>query len=633
MSDLREIILIGEPDDNRFRWFEILLHEKFGKQSKQVKTLEEVKDFFTDRLAEHPISLVFISDELPVSSKISKKDPFLNFNTLQFIDAFKYVDFVCIVTNEQEPSLEKINKLPLHVHLRSFPPTNDERDRVITELGTLGRRLLPLIEIAEIEKICNWVRDNRILRRQIRSLSKTQDLPDGEKHLYRLIGNCLDCRNIKQIEIKQLGQGKSGASVFRLIASYKSNTEKEYVLKLNNLLWKLESEVKGHLKARKLNEKDYTRHIADIREPFISIDLGESEKGHHFIVNSGQWYGISYRFLGGEDSGKFIDLETEMIASPAALKDKTGDSDSQFILGSDNWEKVTEHRIKVLSAILDGLCGLWYARKESVDRREEIVWSLDDAPAEDLNPLPPYQLTERVKGWVQDFLDSREASIGKNLFPDWDKHIASVLKLVSDESGSDLRLLNKKIPFTLSPVHGDLNANNVLLWLRYNKYPFLIDLPFYQEEGHVLQDFARLETEIKFALMDRQEDSLLPAFDNTFSQVPLWIEMENSLLEESSLNEPMLTQIYSEKRVWNSDGYQNNITLSHKAILLIRKKAFKVQQKIIPDTLAPALFADEYFPALLYHTIRSIGYPSLSVFKRLLAVYSSGLILDKILKS
>ena len=37
----------------------------------------------------------------------------------------------------------------------------------------------------------------------------------------------------------------------------------------------------------------------------------------------------------------------------------------------------------------------------------------------------------------------------------------------------------------------------------------------------------------------------------------------------------------------------------------------------------------EYLPALLYHTTRAATFPSLSIFKRLLAVYSAGSILKR----
>lgn len=636
MSDLREIILIGDPVEERFNWLKELLYEKYGKEAGRVKTLEEMGEFLDT--SPKTVSLVFITDDLPLSSKISKKNPHLNFNTLQFSGKFKADEYVCIVTEKNDPDLEGLRKRPYHVHLRSFPPNPAERQRIIDELGALGSRLLlPLTEISTIAAITVWDKSNSTLKRQIRALSETHELSDGESHLHRLMRDCLDCENAEKIEVKQLGQGKSGASVFRLIISDAGKTSKEYVLKLSNALWKLESEVHGHLEASETHKDGYTRHVAKIREPVVSIKSTEPKEAHNFIVNSGQWYAIHYDFLGGSELGKFIDLETAMIADPVALKDKT--KDSLFTLRSARPNKVLEHRLKILSATLDGLCDLWYSKKELGDRRIETVWKIEDAPDREFIPLPPYQLTQRVKGWVQDFLESRESLVGSRLFHNWKQHTESVLKLVAEDSSSssssELGALDKEIPFTLSPVHGDLNANNVLLWLKYG-YPFLIDLPFYQKDGHALQDFARLETEIKFALMDRQEDSPedeVIAFDNTISQVPLWIEMEDRLHENDRLDETLLNDVYLEDCVWSSGGFQGNVTLCYKLILLVRKKAFEIQRKILDGKPPPVSFADEYLPALLYHTVRSIGYPSLSIFKRLLAVYSSGLILDKLLKS
>jgi hypothetical protein len=62
---------------------------------------------------------------------------------------------------------------------------------------------------------------------------------------------------------------------------------------------------------------------------------------------------------------------------------------------------------------------------------------------------------------------------------------------------------------------------------------------------------------------------------------------------------------------------------------MVRSKAREVQgQKLgvrrIPD------FLEEYLPALLYHTLQAIGWPSLSIFKRLLAVYSGAKILERL---
>lgn len=632
MDNRREIVLVGDPNEARFNWFRQLLYEKYGKDAERVETLRGAIDFVRNS-PNFFVSLIFLSDDLPTFvAGESEKNPWLNFHLLEMDHLFDYA--VCIVTEPTDPRLDGIKNRPYHVHLRSFPPTEDDRQRIITELGALGDVLPPLVEISKIAEITKWDHSLRTLKRQIRALSGAHELADGENHLFRLIRNCLNCNNVERIEVKQLGQGKSGASVFRLIVSETDKITREYVLKLGDApsLWKLESEVRGHLEATKTHSESYTRHVAALRRPVFSIKSSEAKPEHQYIVNSGQWYGIHYDFLGGTELGTFIDLASALTALPSELREKTKGASSMLILNSVEANEVLNHRLKVLGAVLDGLCDLWYAKENLGDRRVETVWELEDAPEREFISLPPYRLTRRVKFWVQDFLDSHDAALGTRLFPDWNNHLDSVLNFVGDELNNP-GLLAKRIPLTLSSVHGDLNANNILLWLKYERYPFVIDLPFYQKDGHALQDFARLETEIKFALMDRQEESPLDkliAFDNSVSQVPLWREMEDLLLEDAALDPLRLTDFYLEDCNWRSAGFQDNVTLCFRAILLIRKKASEIQQKILKDKPAPAAFADEYLPALLYSTVRSIGYPSLSVFKRLLACYSSSLILNKL---
>jgi len=147
----------------------------------------------------------------------------------------------------------------------------------------------------------------------------------------------------------------------------------------------------------------------------------------------------------------------------------------------------------------------------------------------------------------------------------------------------------------------------------------LIDFPFYQESGHALQDLALLETVIKFALLDRQADSSpteLLAFDYTCSQVELWRLMEDHLLSADWL---------TEKTDWITSAYQRNVKQSIRLISRIRSTAMDVQKQHLSGN-DPSFF-DEYLAALLYHTIREIGNPSRSIFKRLFAVYSAGSIL------
>jgi hypothetical protein len=186
--------------------------------------------------------------------------------------------------------------------------------------------------------------------------------------------------------------------------------------------------------------------------------------------------------------------------------------------------------------------------------------------------------------------------------------------------------LCEEVPVVLTSVHGDLNASNVFLWLREASFPFLIDLPFYQPSGHALQDFARLEVDVKFALMDRQKESpasRLAAYDYSPEQAHLWQELEDYLLDNrtSEADEPD----------WRSEGYKDNVKLTYRLVKLIRDSAERVQQQPLPDSAdKPVAFMDEYLPALLYHTIRAATYPSLSIFKRLFAIYSAGSILQRL---
>lgn len=634
MTEPLRVALVGDPDDERYRWFSEFLADDYAIVAVRARTVEEVKKFADDSSGRMKAGVIFLTDDLPLSDEpsVGVQPPFINFLRLEWVTQFFDADFVCIVTKAEEPDgLDKLRRRPLLFDLRTrtFPPSEEDRARIRLQLRSLGRRLPPAITLPFIAGITEWDSGSRTLRRQIRSLSEQHELADGLKHLLRLLRNCLDCRRAEKIEIKQLGQGKSGASVLRLVLTAEGRG-REYVLKLSDALWKLESEVRGHLESQEVSMTDYERHVAVLRQPVFPFKPAQREGG--YIVNSGQWYGIHYDFLGGLALGKFIDLETALTAAPAVLVDRT--AGTPFAPASDAPEEVQALRLKVFGETLDGLSDIWYGNAGLGTRRVEAAWKIEDAPDREFIPLPPYQLTRRVKGWVQDFLDSRDALIGARLFPDWDAHQERVLRLVSDDSApAALGSLGVPRPFTLSPVHGDLNANNVLLWLRHNRYPFVIDLPFYQKDGHALQDFARLEVEIKYALLDRQEESPqeeLAAYDYSDAQVPLWIEMENYLLEDQALNASVLSGGAPDGRMWVASGLQENVTLCYRLIMLARAKACQAQQKSLPAGPAAGPFAEEYLPALLYHSVRAIGYPSLSIFKRLLAVYSSGSILKSL---
>jgi hypothetical protein len=381
----------------------------------------------------------------------------------------------------------------------------------------------------------------------------------------------------------------------------------------------------------KTGYQEYRRHLPVLRVPLSPIDPSESQ--NKFIVYNGGWYAIYYDFLGGKHLGKFIDLDSALIVNAQRLHEKTKATAYEF--EPKDSSSVIAARLKIFSDILDGLCDLWYSNSKYVTRELRTIWKIDDVTDQDNVTLPPYQLKRPIKGLIQDFLDSREAGIGARLFSDhdWEGHVQRVLTLVEDTSTeADLEKLGGSKAFTLSPVHGDLNANNVFLWLEHDRHPFMIDFPTFQKSGHCLQDFALLEVVIKLTLLDRQEDSSvtdLAAFDYSPSQVGLWIEMENQLLRSEELNHEKRRSRRSKVIEWQEVGFKVNVDLCYRLVKLLRQKASEVQQQSVASR-PPIPFAEEYLPALLYHTVQAIGYPSLSVFKRMLAVYSAGSIFSMI---
>ena len=193
-------------------------------------------------------------------------------------------------------------------------------------------------------------------------------------------------------------------------------------------------------------------------------------------------------------------------------------------------------------------------------------------------------------------------------------------------------------PVVLSRVHGDLNKANVLLWVN-KAHPFLIDFTTYQKEGHALQDFAHLEADIKFLLMDRDGEPGLKGLDHTAEQLPLWCEAETHLASEGW----SLTKVPSSKMVKNvarrAAAKPNKEVDSAKPagvkrgvgmIKTLRCAAQEVHRIGHGELSSDATFMAEYGMALLYHTLLVIRYKEISPFKRLLAVFSAARLIDLI---
>jgi hypothetical protein len=651
MAETSRPVFIGDPNSERFLRLKTILYKAFEVEAQQAKNFAELQVLIeesnksreqAENIGEaratwkNASPLIFITDDLPrAPTKISSLDQVkIDFSNVEKWN--KRDDFVTvlIVTRETEIDWRGVIPPTYTIHL-SNPPTKEEQtkeERSIVKVldGHGGLKTV----FAGFKTV--WDKDNHTLREQIRSLSDERNLEDGENYLKELIGRCIDCSKVEKVEIKQLGQGKSGASVFRLrVETRQDATEEvkkqEFVLKLcqAGAVWKLASEVSGQMKASQgLGHPGYKEHIPKMKLAHRSCDelegLKKIKQPNLYIVQYSHWYAVHYDFLGGHAFGEFTDLETALTASAIDLEKKFAGTD--FAVAATDANEAQAVRVRFLELILQWLCEHWYANSATgqVHRKEMIVWDTDNASDQKYDDLPPYRLTGKSKGWIQSFLDSPEAEMGARFYSEWENRVNKIMRLVSqdDLTKNQLGQLSKPLPMILSHVHGDLNASNILLWLKY-KHPFLIDFPFYQDAGHALQDFARLEVEIKFALLDRQKDSPkehLKAFEHTYSQMPIWQEMEDRLLDQ-----------WDQKASgWSAEGYKENVQLCYALVQLVRHKAQEVQQNTQCPGPPAGDFLSEYRPALLYHTLRAIGYPSLSVFKRLLAVYSASLILEKL---
>jgi hypothetical protein len=287
---------------------------------------------------------------------------------------------------------------------------------------------------------------------------------------------------------------------------------------------------------------------------------------------------------------------------------------------------IRQDRQEALKTVLEWLCRQWYGNKPR--KESKLLWETPDAPPNRYSALPPYRFTGKVKERIIAFLDGFDAQLGERFPlpctpPNWGERVALIRELLSKDNGpTGFSKLDRPLHVLLSPAHGDLNAANILLWLEQKDHHFLIDFPFYQESGHVVQDFARLEVEMKFMLLDRQADSPaseLPAFDYTPAQMCLWLELEERLLNDWK-------QLKPEEQDWKQQGHKANVICCLELIQLIRNTA----ENIYSQAEAADDFPDEYWAALLYHTLRVLGYPSVSLFKRLVAVYSASSILEKL---
>jgi class 3 adenylate cyclase len=244
LSTPEPVVIIGDPNDERFEWFKKLLAEVYLAEAVQAKTLEEVKQVARNLSLSNTVSFraVFLADSLPISVNLGKADPRINFILLKEMDELIESDFCCLVTGKQKPHLDGLNRQVQIVHAPSSTAKNlnkkkAERERILGELA--GLRQIRPVEIAPLTDGTD----------QINAFA---EITSWDDQLLNLLRASLAGNGLTTLQLTSLGQRSSGTQLFDMTVTSKEGTKK-YVLKLHDSLPGLERKCEHPIKRAELS--------------------------------------------------------------------------------------------------------------------------------------------------------------------------------------------------------------------------------------------------------------------------------------------------------------------------------------------------------------------------------------------
>ena len=398
-------------------------------------------------------------------------------------------------------------------------------------------------------------------------------------------------RDCEGTEVRRLTQGFSGSLVVAVRLKSYTGAIKHIVLKL------APSHDRSKLKngVENWDEIEATLSFAGLLAhtpaPLVPEEKRDTDDGDERIVEHAGIIAIAYEFL-GQELGTFCDLESAYCEHEAGGEDLCR---------------------KMLGESLDLLERVWYSH---VPTGPDDLWAVPLwAPphrAEGSRPeFPPYALSHSWKARILSSLEQL-SFLGVRMGKNWYEPTKLLIKEFFNPISSTAETLTGQGRAVRSPIHGDLNRNNLIYW-RDKGQVLLIDLSTYQRAGHTLQDFAHLETEVVYGLMDREVGSQLSALDYSPDQFVYWLELQDRLHIHDlfEIDDDVSRDVSS-----GGTGVQRASSL----IRFVRGRAFAICEKR-SDAPCRERLNVEYRAALLYHTLRCIGFEGLSPFKRLLAVY------------
>lgn len=233
----------------------------------------------------------------------------------------------------------------------------------------------------------------------------------------------------------------------------------------------------------------------------------------------------------------------------------------------------------------------------------------NDEGKADFPGFPPYDLRPKRKREILGSLKLLEP-YGKNYSDSgWSKVAGQITGIVLDGIHCA-----RTTPVWISMTHGDLNSHNILL-LEHSGTPTVvfIDLAWMHLSNHTLHDYARIEAEFKFTLMDCGPlRAGFSNYDNAGNKhITEWLKKDTaSLLGEKFLEQKI-------------DPVHTCVDQCYQMISTVRRFARDKQaQELKVNDPEDMDFQKAYKAALLHITLSAITY-DLPYAKRIFAALSA----------
>lgn len=433
----------------------------------------------------------------------------------------------------------------------------------------------------------------RILKEQVRRLSKKGDMREAKEWLRRFVGDFHP--NAASFALVPLSQGFSGSVVLHAIVTLKDSRTVHCILKLTeaNDRRKVENEVKNWGEIERALGKSSPLGTCERHTPILLKQARFKDELDPllWVVKTARWFCVAYDFL-GPDLGYLGTLHD--LYSP--------DAELLQHLENSTLNRPGRDRFSIgLQAAMDHLGNAWHGNRRIEEKKS--LWNGKDQ----VTPVmaPPFAFTGYQKAELLKSL-SVLAPIAIRLQAITPADVDILAQVI--EEGKESLAEEKHV--AISSVHGDLNSSNVFLRIG-DAYPYFIDFAAYHQ-GLLVEDFARLEVEIKFFLMDGQMTGLAPAPDIHPAQLPRWYRLEDALFAGQDM-------------VDSPSGSASDATRVLNLVKQVRQTARRIHGKVCQNEHAD--FHREYLAALLYHTIRAMSY-DLSLPKHIYAIHSASRILS-----